>query len=348
MNDLLENELINAVKSGNLTLVKTLIEEGGMDLTEALVVAAESGNLQIAGVLVEEGADPTNALAEAAYFGKLPAVKILVEKVGADPLDADVYNAANENENFDIIDYLVGRGTDFISDDDFDCYYAIDEGLFNIIKYCYDKSLQDNEAKKEYLLRIIGNGYLDVIKHIVENNNISDDDINDIFISATSSGQLDILKYLSTKKVINTNTLNNALLETFDLNIIKYLVEKGVDINTINEVMVGYDYDAANLNPNSRVGKYNYSKIYYLLSKGANFSLLSEHTKEKMRQMREEYIAKVLALAPELGVDLSRNIVGIETDYLFGKKYSKRVSKKRSKKRSKKHLRKRSKKSSFK
>ena len=127
MDDLLESELIDAVKSGNLPLARALVED----------------------------IDPTEALIKAAEYGNIPIAKMLVEEIGADPLDADVHNAANENENFDIIDYLVGRGADFISSDGFGCYDAFFLGLPNIIKYCYDNSFQNNTDKKNIYLQCL-------------------------------------------------------------------------------------------------------------------------------------------------------------------------------------------------
>jgi len=293
-------------------------------------------------------------LIDAAKSGNLSLVKMLVEEEGADPLNSRVYNAARryaeQSGNYNIIDYLVGEGSEFVHDY-YDCDDAVMDGYPNIMKYCYDKKLQGRVSKKDYLCLIINMELIDTFKDIVENNDISDDDINDLFICAATWGQLKILKYLSTKKVVDAKTLNLAFLESLKPDeieyeyVVRYLVEKGVDINTINKAIVIVDNFIKHGNENNRsflkpYADKNYRVVYYLLSKGANFSLLSEDTKEKMRQMRE----KVLALAPSLGVDLSRKV----GEYVFGKKRSKKYSKRTLKKRSKKHLKKRSKKSSFK
>ena len=103
--------LYNAAASGNLEIVKYLIENGALDLDGAMRAASGRGYLNIVKYLVENGANIHSlnelALRLASKYGDLNIVKYLVEK-GADihVFDDHPLQLAKEQKHLDVVEYL--------------------------------------------------------------------------------------------------------------------------------------------------------------------------------------------------------------------------------------------------
>ena len=376
------NDLITAIENEDLNRVAELVNSG-VDLLDPRIysTAVKVENLDILKILLSrangivhddtithanEENEPINyAIIQAAKLGKVSVLKWLVEEynisvIDDDDVGIDVYNVADYYERFDIIDYLVSIGSDFYSNDNFNCDDAIEYP--NIAKFCYDKHYEDDESKKEYLSSIACYGHLDILKYIIENNNISDDDINELYVVAAYCGELDVLKYLSTKTdVDNTLALRNIVTEEItnkyymmdppsdNYQVIKYLIEQE---NTDKDV-IDLIIEEGLYKDDGEYKTINTEKSIRNLFKNIGECPVCFDTKKLVRIHDSHFMCQKCIdrmdnkLCPLCRSEFNDDDIGLDP-WTFGKKYSKRTLKKRSKKhlkkRSKKHLKKRSKK----
>ena len=114
--------IVTAAENGSIRVVKKYFNESTqMDKANALVLAAERGNLEIVKFLIERGVkieskdvDGATALYGAALNGRTSVVQYLVEK-GADVNAADNEGyvplaMAAKNNHLDIVKYLIEKG----------------------------------------------------------------------------------------------------------------------------------------------------------------------------------------------------------------------------------------------
>ena len=109
--DELNEAMILAAQRGQLETMKFLIERGADDWNRGMAWAARGGHMETVKFLVERGADDLNwAMGWAAQGGHLETVKFLVER-GADDWNRAMIMAAL-NGHLEIIKFLVECGAD--------------------------------------------------------------------------------------------------------------------------------------------------------------------------------------------------------------------------------------------
>jgi hypothetical protein len=106
---LLNKQLYDACFSGNLDIVKFIIEKGVDDLNWGLTGACYGGHLDIVKFIMEKGVDDLNwGLTGACYGGHLDIVKFLIEK-GANDWNRGLYGACS-GRHLDIVKFTIEKG----------------------------------------------------------------------------------------------------------------------------------------------------------------------------------------------------------------------------------------------
>ena len=329
-----------AAKKGNLEIFKYLVENAdsaneNQNFFEAIdgayLEAVSVGNLEIVKWLIDSdftSIDNEEALQEAITYGQLNIVKYMLEN-GPLHLEQEDLSEAVESENIDLVKYIMERESFELEPDDLSRARSHDmiKYVVETLNLNYDKNAEEEENNQDNYEDAEEEDDEDVDETIEMRINHL---IHDALINAINYGKLRDIKYFIDRGV--SKRLINNLLQNID--------------NRINStVIISGHYSFFNN---------NYNIIIYLLQKGANFSLLSENTKQKIRELQEEKIARttsLLSTKPKLPKAIVDKIVNefLDPNNRFGnKKHSKRSLKKRSNKRSKKHskrtLKKRSKK----
>ena len=260
--------LFKAVSDGDISVVKWLVEEEGLDPNQVdsdgftpLLAAVELGNLEMVRYLVEErGADPSNsdweghtALGLALKKGHLQIVKWLVVKLGISFHKDDDWGEAIllnvvEYGHLDIVQWLVDeKGVNPRGDDEEDpLIIAAYEGHSQIVKWLLDKpEIISNEPATfltSFLMDVVGYGHLEIVKYLVGEKGvdprIGDEYGNTPLSCAVEAGELEVLRWLIDEMKVDLRAegiLGPGLLVLAtllgDLDIIQYLVDdKGVDI----------------------------------------------------------------------------------------------------------------------
>ena len=126
------------------------------NLNQKLIEAAKSGNLEVVKYLVENGADihaeKDYALRLAAYNGHLDVVKYLVEKGVNIHADGDYsLKLATVNGNLEVVKYLVEKGADIYKNDDESLKMASNH--LEVLKYfLFDCQMKIKKETKDWLI----------------------------------------------------------------------------------------------------------------------------------------------------------------------------------------------------
>ena len=236
-NSLQENErLIFGIKTGNLDLVKKLVEKVTRIRSNAIENAAEKGRLDIVKFLVEKGANMGDSVYLAAQKGHLDIVKYLLgdevnlngEKIKLPRgrvlanFRTNTLESTAQKGHLDIVKYLVEKGVS-IGDDV--VYLAAQEGHLDIVKYLVEKGANIHDRTVENAAE---KGHLDIVKYLVEKGaNIGGYTV----AYSARNGDLDIVKYLIEK---GANIGHYAIAQgakSGNLDIIKYLLGYEVSFN---------------------------------------------------------------------------------------------------------------------
>jgi len=228
-----------AIESGNLQLLKSLIEKGAEISNENLCSAAAEGHLDIVKYLVDEkGIEASHSFWYAAHNGHFPVMEYLFDKdkcvaIG-DDADAVNYTFLRGNSSrLEVVKYLIEKGAK-INDESVSC--AIADG--GVISFASVKYLVDEKGAKisdGAVYEAVLEGDLQIVKYLVEKGA----DINEGILSiAAHEGHFDIVKYLVDEKGEDINgadsnghSVISGAAENGDFEIVKYLVEKGVEID---------------------------------------------------------------------------------------------------------------------
>jgi ankyrin repeat protein len=170
-----KNRLIYAAETGNLTVVRELIEEYGVDINSvstayymtALMRASLFGNLDIVRYLIDHGAN-VNATADigmtalmfASQEGHLEIVRCLVERGGANANAARTSDGctalmwASMNGHLEVVRYLVERGDANVNaaqtDDGMTALmFACKKGHLEIVRYLCQNSADTTLATSD-------------------------------------------------------------------------------------------------------------------------------------------------------------------------------------------------------
>lgn len=181
---------------------------------------------------------------------------------------------------------------------------AVDKGLFN-----------ENTSPNTMLLIAGQCGSLNYIKKALKNGadvNFNSSDINPVLIKSSQKGRLDIVKYLIEKceADVNIKTKHDYTLlmsacngDVEHLDIVKYLVEHGANINYTND----------NFNNNAlsyAISNDYYSSAEYLIKNGADLELKDGDNNTPLMNAIENNNLELVKLLVENGADTKRIFYG--------------------------------------
>ena len=211
-----------------------------------------------------------NNLCKNIRLGNFKNVKLLVEKMGSNIFQNNNLCAqiASGNGRLDILKYLVSKGLDIRSRDDWAIRWASTNGHLHIVRYLVTLNA-DVTIKNNWCIRLASmNGYYDLVVYLVECGADVQTRNNYPIRIACAHGYMSIVIYLKEHGAdINDGALCWASKYGF-LDIVKYLIEQGADIHTNNDESIW----------NASV-KYNFEIVKYLTEQGANKNNISKKCK---------------------------------------------------------------------
>ena len=237
LKNLVHKDTVFAIKSGNLQLLKSLVEKGAKVSCDFLFIAAAEGHLDIVKYLVDEkGIGVSHSFWYAANNGHFPVMEYLFEKGVTISDSGDAVNNTflnGHSSRLEVVKYLIEKGAK-INDESVSC--AINDG--GIISLASVKYLVDEKGAKisdGAVYEAVIEGDLQIVKYLVEKGA----DVNEGILSvAAHEGHFDIVKYLVDEKGEDINGADSNghsviswAAENGDFEIVEYLVEKGVEID---------------------------------------------------------------------------------------------------------------------
>ena len=206
--------IISAVKGENLELSKVLIEEGNSDVNDAIQTASETANINITSYLLGKGATADEALEDAMETKNEEIILMLMEK--STSISENALSIACRKGNLNVVKYLSEKK-------DFD----IQKGMLDAIYYKQDDILTyllsaGAKASPELLKEAISFNYTAGVKTLI-NHGV---DVNHVY-DTNETPLLLCIKEISNK----------------ESEIIRFLIEKGADVNITN----GYGETATHL-----------------------------------------------------------------------------------------------------
>ena len=226
-----------AIESGNLQLLKSLIEKGAEIPDDSVSSAAAEGHLDIVKYLVDEkGIGVSHSFWYAAHNGHFPVMEYLFDKCVAIGDDADAVNytfARGNSSRLEVVKYLIEKGAKI---DHESVSFAIADG--GVISFASVKYLIDEKGAKisdDAVYNAVLEGHLHIVKYLVEKGA---DVTEGILGTAAHEGHFDIVKYLVDEKGLgdlskhdyDLSNMGDAAAEgaaeNGHLEILKYIVEK--------------------------------------------------------------------------------------------------------------------------
>jgi ankyrin repeat protein len=229
--------------------------------------------------------------------GKVDELKEVL-KVSNHNLNHEIYgekipiHIAVENNNIEIVKYLIEeKKVNMNIRENYNrrtpLHIASERGFLDIVKYLIEKGANINivDVLTETACQLsIRNKHVDVAKYFIEyfktNNIINTPDFegNYYIHIAVSQNSIEIVKLLIENKICNVYMENNyaktpliIACEIGSIEIVKYLVEKGSDID--KEYFITYSLSKFNSNPLSiSIEKKHTNVVKYLIEKGAEIN----------------------------------------------------------------------------
>jgi ankyrin repeat protein len=199
-----------AVKAGNLIGLKYLIEERKIPINsknryEILRTSARRGHIKILKYLIEHVINHDMdiyadyfALTESATYGRLEAIKYMVEEYG---IDMDSMKHALElsaiHGHLQVARYLVGRGINIHFYNDITLLSCAVNGSLESIKFIVEECGDVNKDRMELALRISAeHGHLKVVEYFVDHVDNINADRSAALRHSTVNGRLDVVRCL--------------------------------------------------------------------------------------------------------------------------------------------------------
>ncbi|AAV51095.1 putative ankyrin repeat protein [Acanthamoeba castellanii mimivirus] len=249
----LNTSLLTSCQNGNILLVKFFIEKGAnhrYSEDKPLGIAAANGHSDIVEYLVNGGANIKSrnnyALRFAVKNGHYNMVKFLIEQgVDITVFDYEVFYTSCEYGHYEIFVYLMKNINDIKKLNKKRLLKkAFKGGSVKIVHYIFNDildvyrmfyhSMTRSELKNYKLLNIIGKyGNHDILEYLHNRYQLSD--TNNIAQVAALYGHFRIVKFLLDKYLheLNLNQLIISACDNGSIKMVKFLIEKGIDINTI-------------------------------------------------------------------------------------------------------------------
>ncbi|GFR22359.1 hypothetical protein TNCT_213892 [Trichonephila clavata] len=248
-------------------MVEVLIKNGAEIDAESdskptsLCLAVRNNNKEIVKILLKYGAD-INAkkslpLSTAIVFGLNSIAEILLDNEKIDihycGIDGNsLLHIAAKQGNYFLVEAFLSRGADAnaitLTDGTSPLHYAADAGYVEIVKILLKNKAKINAFTNVGLTPIhlaAVKGHTSVVKLLLENGanaKVTDNKNRNSFEMAVANGNAEVVKILLQEKNFHINDKGNdgfSLLhiaaQEGNLNIIKYLIDRGADVNSQND-----------------------------------------------------------------------------------------------------------------
>jgi len=317
----IDTALIYYAKDGNLKEVKTLIKKGvaidakDSDNITALYYASSNGHTDVVELLIKNSANinaKTNyglpIIIEASSKGHSDIVKLLIDSgVDVDIRDTGenataLINAVRMN-HLETAKILIDNGANVnaIHGDHWTSLtYASSNKNIAMIKL-----LEKNGAGKEdlsdkaYLFKAVAKGGLAKVKSLINAGmdvNTRDNYGMIALVNASRNGHTEIVKFLIDNGA-DKSYFEDALIATSNIDIVKLLIDYGVDINASNR----YYNNALTL-----AAVYGYSDIVKLLiENGANINYAGEEGSTALMNASSQNHIEIVKLLLDNGADVN-------------------------------------------
>jgi Ankyrin repeats (3 copies) len=197
-------QFLNACATGHLEVVKRAVEEVADNQTAdiharndwGVRVASYKGHLEVVAFLKETAVN--EAVRIASENGELDVAKALVEEQQADIHTGDDWaiRRASRNGHLELVQYLVGIGANVCAMDNWAVKWASYNGHLNVVQYLVSQGA-DIHAENDWAMRFASyKGHLDVVKYLTElGANVHADDDYAVRL-ASYMGHLQVVEYL--------------------------------------------------------------------------------------------------------------------------------------------------------
>ncbi|XP_041461535.1 ankyrin-1-like [Lytechinus variegatus] len=250
-----------AIKYGHLEVIKYLIKEGSKlkryDGMTPLYVAAKFGHLEIVKFFISQGADVNEEndsgeipLHGAAFSSKMEVIEYLIQR-GSDVNKAEAngrtpFNAAVQYGHLDAVKYLIEKGAKQNTFDGINPLYAAAQfGHLDIVKFFISKGADVNRENDKGMIPLHGaasRGHIKVIMYLLKRGSDVHKGLAKDWApihSAIAYGQLEAVENLLNYEAKHDRCRTKRLLHTGakfgHLDLVKFLISKGADINEIDE-----------------------------------------------------------------------------------------------------------------
>jgi len=184
----------------------------------------------------------------ASKVGNLKIVKLIIEAKTQLEKDSALIEAS-KNGHLEIVKFLIDNGANIHIEDDEALFEAVEDDHLDVVKFLIDNGI-DILNNKTILNKILNNKNLDIFNYLLDKGAVI---TNELLSHAILSEKIDIVKLLIDKFNIKPKD-KDILLVCYnnDTKLLKYLIEKGLDIY--------YDNNSLLLK-SSVLGKFNIVKF---------------------------------------------------------------------------------------
>ena len=259
--------VLNAAQQGHLDVLKLLKERGAnihvqseMGSNSIMSAAIGTGDCDTVRWLIEKGVDVNHcdkngltAVLNAAQQGNLDVLKLLKERganihVQSEMGSNSIMSASVGTGDCDTVRWLIEQGVDVNYCDKEGCtavYCAAGAGNLDLLKLLKERGanihVQSEMGSNSIMSAAIGTGDCDTVRWLIEKgvdvNHCNKEGFTAV-LNAAQQGHLDVLKLLKERGAnihvqseMGSNSIMSAAIGTGDCDTVRWLIEKGVDVN---------------------------------------------------------------------------------------------------------------------